>query len=141
MIECVMKQITLAGYVAFLPPGGAVGEAVKSELARCAKKNNGYVFVSLRRPAKPRTTGRFSQNNHIWGHAAQIANYTGNDIDDVVDCVKRRAMKRGYPYRVNPFTGLTVPYGIEDTNTEQAAMLIEELHVLGAELDMVLKEQ
>lgn len=76
-------------------------------------------------PYRPRSTGKHGQNRHIWGHLQQIANETGNDLQDVEDAVKERAIKRGYPYKVNPITGKIVPVSMTTINTIEAGYLID----------------
>jgi hypothetical protein len=110
-------------------------------LSGMAKKNGNWLNVSVKKPFRSRTTGPFSQNNHIWGHVVQIAKETGNDIQDVLDEAKLRAIKRGYPYKVNALNGAIRPAGTEELSREEAAYLIEELHMIAVEMDMILKEE
>ena len=109
-------------------------------LATCRDKHSDFVCVTLAVPRKPRTTGKGSQNNHVWGHATQIATETGNEVDDVMDAAKERALKRGYPYHVNKITGKIKPYGTEELDTEQCGMLIDELHMIAGEMGITLVE-
>lgn len=104
--------------------------------------------VVFRRPVKPRSTGKHSQNAHLHGHIAQIAEETGNDFEDVKTYIKRQAMGRGYPpkfdeqgdivYSLND--GYPVPQSERDATVDQAGMLIEEAHILAAELGIILTE-
>jgi hypothetical protein len=99
---------------------------------------NGYVRVQLSKPSRPRTTGIGSQNHHINGHVQQIAVETGNDFDMVKMAAKQAALGMGYPFKT--IAGQVVPYSETELDTEQAAVLIEALHVIAAELDIRLKE-
>lgn len=46
-------------------------------------------------------------------------------MQDVEDAVKERAIKRGYPYKVNPITGKIVPVSMTTINTIEAGYLID----------------
>ena len=96
----------------------------------------GQVLPGLRRP---RSTGARSQNNHVHGHAQQIAEYTGHEVGEVLEFAKLRATKRGYPVDIWQ-GGIVVPWSQTRIDTEQAGYLIEELHQIAAELDLVLRE-
>ena len=104
------------------------------------KEHNGYILSDLKAPSRPRTTGKFSQNSHIWGHLQQIANETGNDVSDLEDYIKSKAIKRGYPYHINQLTGQIVYASMQNINTVEAGYLIDELHQLAGELNIRLVE-
>ena len=92
-----------------------------------AKENyNGYLKVDLQKPYKSRTTGKGSQNNKFYALITEICKETGNDIEDVKDALKEKAIKRGYPYRVNKLTGRLRPYSTTEINTVEMSYLIEE---------------
>ena len=140
-VTVILHRASEKGYIKFEAPEDANSRmALYSVLKACKDKNNDYVKVTIGRPRKPRTTGPGSQNNHVWGHATQIATETGNEVDDVMDAAKERALKRGYPYHVNKLTGKVKPYGTEELDTEQCGMLIEELHMIAAEMGITLIE-
>lgn len=113
---------------------------LKDVVSLCDGKYSGYARIEISPPYRPRTTGAGSQNSHIWGHIQQIAEATGNDIQDVEDAVKERALKRGYPYKMNPLTGKPKPASMTTINTAEASMLIEELYAVAAELGINLEE-
>lgn len=144
-----MKQVTLTlhretekGRIVFTAPSDSYDcELLRNILRTCQVKHNDFVKVTFDTPKKPRTTGKDSQNSHIWGHASQIAQETGNDLTDVMDCAKERAIKRGYPYHVNNLNGKIKPYGVEELDTVQAGYLIEELHQIAGEMEIYLKEE
>lgn len=104
------------------------------------EKYYGYLQTTFTPPYPARTTGKGSQNSHIWGHIQQIASETGNDISDIEDYIKREAVKRGYPYHVNKLTGLMVMESMTNINTVEAGYLIDELHILAGELGITLVE-
>ena len=104
------------------------------------EKHNGFIMTDLKAPERPRTTGKFSQNSHIWGHIQQIANETGNDVSDIEDYIKSRAIKRGYPYHINQLTGQIMYASMTDISTVEAGYLIDELHELAGELEIRLVE-
>ena len=92
-----------------------------------AKENyNGYLKVDLQKPYKSRTTGKGSQNNKFYALITEICKETGNDLEDVKDALKEKAIKRGYPYRVNKLTGRIRPYSTTEINTVEMSYLIEE---------------
>ena len=102
----------------------------------CNKKHGGYIQIEVSPPYKKRTTGELSQNNLIWRLITLIANETGNELADVEAAAKERAVKRGYPYRVNQITGRITPLSMTEINTLEAGYLIDELHALCAEMDI-----
>lgn len=113
----------------------------------CDKLHNGYIRVEFKSPSKLRSTGKNSQNTHLNGHIQQICEDTGNDFYDVKIKVKEMAISRGYPilYDENgvPKTNL---YGVilgiseADCDTYQCKLLIDCVHQLASELDIILKE-
>lgn len=112
--------------------------AVKSELLHlwegAKKKYNGYLTLTLDKPYKSRTTGEGSQNNKFYALVTAICNETGNDMEDVKDALKERAIKRGYPYKVNPINNKIKPYSTTKIDTVQMSYLIEETIQLCVEL-------
>lgn len=97
-------------------------------------KYKGYMSVELKNPYKSRTTGKGSQNNKFYALITEICKETGNDLEDVKDAVKERAIKRGYPYSVNKITGQVRPYSTTRVNTVEMSYLIDEAMQLCAEL-------
>ena len=140
MFQYVLKLADVAGRVAFVPPTDpGARENIKRELGKCRDKNNGYVLVTLQPPKRPRTTGADSQNHHLNGHIMQICAETGNDYDAVKDAVKMLAVESmGYPYKTSG--GQIVPQRERDCSTDECALLIEEAHVLAADLGIILIE-
>ena len=106
----------------------------------CSQKHGGYIKLELSPPYKPRSTDVGGQNRHIWGHLQQIAQETGNDIDDVEDYIKQRALRRGYPTKQNKMNGEIKPASMKGINTVEANYLIDELHQLASELGIELEE-
>ena len=102
------------------------------------EKSNGYMTVDFGRVYKRRTTGKGSQNNKFHALVTEICKETGNDITDVKDYLKERAIKRGYPYEVNKLTGRIKPYSTTKVDTQQMSALIEEALQLCAELGIVV---
>ena len=118
-------------------PAGFLGPLVDL-LQRADKQRGGYVTLSVSLPRRPRTTGPQSQNNHAHGHAQQIAEHTGHEVDEVLVCAKARAVKRGYP--VDMIGGVAVPWSQARISTVECGHLIDELHQIAAELDVTLRE-
>lgn len=90
------------------------------------EKYNGYFKIDIQKPYPARTTGAGSQNNKFYALVTEICKVTGNDITDVKDALKEKAIKRGYPYRVNKLTGRIKPYSTTEVNTLEMSYLIEE---------------
>lgn len=118
-----------------------VRSALNGLIEICEQKKGGYIQCEFSPPYKKRTTGKDSQNSHIWGHIQQIANETGNSVDDIEDYIKRQAIRRGYPYHVNKLNGEVVLESMTKINTVEAGYLIEELHLLAGELEITLIEE
>ena len=99
---------------------------------------HGFMSVKLDKPKKPRSTGKNSQNSHCWGHCQQKANETGHELAEIEYIAKVRAIKRGYP--VSTTLGVQVPKSQAHIDTLECSYLIEEYHMIAAELDIKLKE-
>lgn len=117
-------------------------KAVKAEIEHlyqgAKEKYNGYMTVTLDKPYKSRTTGEGSQNNLFYALVTEICKETGNDLEDVKDALKERAIKRGYPYKVNPINNQIKPFSTTQVNTVEMGYLIDEAIQLCAELGIVL---
>lgn len=128
------------GLLLLSSPSHSVASMLHGLVTLCNDRYSGFVRCDMSPPYKPRTTGAGSQNSHIWGHIQQIAEYTGYEIDDVEDMMKRKAVSMGYPYRLNSITGDIIPYSMKDINTQEAGYLIDVLHQWAAELEINLDE-
>ena len=119
-------------------------KAVKAEIEHlyqgAKEKYNGYMTVTLDKPYKSRTTGEGSQNNLFYALATEICKETGNDLEDVKDALKERAIKRGYPYKVNPINNQIKPFSTTKVNTVEMGYLIDEAKQLCAELGIVIND-
>jgi len=119
-------------------------QSVKAELLHlwqgAKKKYNGYLTLTLDKPYKARTTGKGSQNNLFYALVTEICKETGNDLEDVKDALKERAIKRGYPYKVNPINKQIKPFSTTQVNTIEMGYLIDEAKQLCAELGIVLPD-
>jgi hypothetical protein len=116
--------------------------SVKAEMLHLLEgvkeKYNGFMTVTIDKPYKSRTTGRGSQNNKFYALVTEICKETGNEIEDVKDAIKERAIKRGYPYSINKITGTVRPYSTTKINTVEMSYLIDEAMQLCAELGIVI---
>jgi len=128
------------GLVTFSVSDFGVRAMLSNLFELCWGKYGGYVKLELSPPYKPRTTTVGGQNRHIWGHIQQIAQETGNELADVEEAIKERALKRGYPRKINQLTGRIKPASMTTINTVEAGYLIDELHQLAAELEITLDE-
>lgn len=122
----------------FYPENEGLKGRLRGVLAQCARKNGGYALVSVQPPRRPRSTGEGSQNHHLNGHIAQIAEETGNSPEAVKTAVKFDAVGMGYPYKT--IGGKIVPQSEGECSTEECAILIEAAHVLAADLRIILRE-
>ena len=118
----------------------AVRAMLKGLVDLCDKKYSSYVKMEMTPPYRPRTTGKDSQNNLVWRLITLIANETGNELEDVELAAKERAVKRGYPYRVNKITGQIVPASMKTISTVEASYLIDELYQIAAEYEVNVEE-
>lgn len=115
--------------------------AMLSELVDlCNAQHGGYMKLEMSVPYPPRTTGKDSQNNKIWGMITQICNHTGYTSIEMEDYAKKRAIVRGYPYRINRLTGEIKPWSMTEIDTVQAGYLIDELYQIAAESGTELYE-
>jgi len=119
------------------------------EYAAVVKKNqNDYFDIEFSNPRKPRTTGPDSQNHKFNGIIQQIAEDTGNDFADLKLFIKRRAFRRGLPYRTRPDGSVVyslvdeepLPISEADMSTIECSWCIEEAIILAGELGIILKE-
>ena len=140
MTQYVLKRVTIAGRIAFEPPADyGAKENIKRELRKCRDKHNDYVLVTVQPPKAHRTTGEHSQNHHLNGHIMQICNCTGSSYSAVKDEVKRIAVENmGFPYEI--VNGHIHPQGESESSIEDCAKLIEAVHVLAADLGIILQE-
>lgn len=106
----------------------------------CTQKYGSYIKLEMSPPYRPRSTCVHGQNRHIWSHIQQIAQETGNELEDVEDYIKQKAVRRGYPTKQNKLTGKIRPVSMKTINTVEAGYLIDELHQLAAELEIDLEE-
>lgn len=113
---------------------------LKSLVELCQQKYRSYIKLEMSPPYRPRTTGSGSQNSKIWALITEIAKKTGNEIEDVEDCVKLRAVKRGYPMRENKLTGEMKPVSMRTINTVEASYLIDEIYQIASEMEIDLDE-
>lgn len=138
-VTIVLKHKQDSDCIAFENPSATYLQAINHELEKCDQKNNGYVSVTITRPRRPRTTGDKSQNNLFYLLVTKISNETGNDIEDVKDGVKYRAIKRGYPYSVNKLSGTIKPYSTTRVDTVQMSYLIDECYQVCSELGIYIE--
>lgn len=114
----------------------------------CEKNRGGFVSVMLSPPKKPKSTGRFSQNNHFKGHVRQISVETQNDFHTTEHAILLRALEHGYPHDVDndgnikfDLRGDLVPLSTSEASGEDFKILIETVHVVAAELQIRLVEE
>jgi hypothetical protein len=119
-------------------PAGVKAETIVNNLLA-----NGF---EIRRQSDWKSDGKYSQNNHINGHANQIVNeynqaqgahYTRRDI---INLACKMGQEFGYPSIGKGSNALPKAYGPETTK-EEATLIIDQLHIMASFLDMQLIEQ
>ena len=140
-IRITLKRVNIKDHICFeVPADTGLQTALRRVLGVCRDKYEDYVSCVFAPPYKPRTTGGGSQNHHLNGHILQLCNETGNDYETIKYCVKMTAVEKfDYPY--TEIAGHIVPKRERDCNTEECAKLIEAVHLLSAELSIVLREE
>jgi hypothetical protein len=104
-----------------------------------AKLHGGPAVVQLKKWYHTRSTGWKSQNHHINGHVAQIARATGNDFDTVKTYCKTEALASGYPF--DTIKDYVVPWSETRLDVLQASILIDTIHRIAAEENIILIEE
>ena len=87
-----------------------------------------------------KSTGPGSQSNHGFGHARQIGEQIGEDVEEVLRGACIRAEKRGFPVERDLF-GLPVPKRWSQVTSAEASYAIDQLHEDGAFLGLLLTER
>lgn len=102
---------------------------------------NGYFKIEINKLYPTRTTGKGSQNNLFYLIVTEICKITGNDVEDVKEALKEKAIKRGYPYKINKLTGRIRTFSTTKVNTVEMGYLIDEakqeLAELGVNPDLI----
>ena len=133
-----VEGLTADGELLVVIPA-AFRDSARRVVEKCIEKHAGFCRLSLEAPAKPKSTGPGSLNNHAWGHATQIASglKQGDDPRDVLydACIATAE----YPSRMNAF-GVIHAQSWSEANTVQAAAVIETLHRWAAERGIPLIE-
>jgi len=110
------------------------------------KRDEGYVEITIENIKRRRSTGERSQNHHLNGHIQAICEETGNEFEDVKKHVKQMAINMGYPMKMKggdvvlDMWGSPIGISEAESTVEQCAMLIECVHMLAAELGIILVE-
>lgn len=140
-VTVTLKRIFQKGFISFeAPKEEEIKEALISIFKTCKDRHNDFVSCTFKPPYKPRTTGAESQNHHLNGHIMQICNVTGNDYETIKYCVKMTAVEQfGFPF--TELTGHIIPKRERDCNTEECGKLIEAVHYLAAQLEIILREE
>jgi len=102
------------------------------------KSSSDCYDVTISLPTKHRTTGPESQNAHINGHIQQLCVETGNQFDTMKYYCKCVAIDKGYPF--DTLKGIIVPWSETRISIEQASILIDVIHQIGAEENIIFKE-
>ena len=113
------------------------------------KVKSDYYHVRIKPPFRPRSTGKNSQCNRFNGGIQVICKETGLDFDDVKMYIKRRALKRDYPFLKDEngnivyslLDGEALPLPERLASVEDAIMLNEELNQVAAEMGVYLWDE
>jgi hypothetical protein len=123
-------------------------EAMTRLVQKCNKSHGMYMHIVFDIPRKPRSTGPGSQNHKLNGGISQFCQETGNDFDDIKIFLKRRAMRRGLPPKLDDkgnivyskIDGEPLPMSEADMSTIQCGMVIDEMEQFFAEEGFVMRE-
>ena len=140
MKVCCHTEKTENGII-FQFPSKAVKQKMLDLFELARERSNGYMTIDFGRVYKSRTTGEGSQNNLFYELCTEICKETGNDLEDVKDALKERAIKRGYPYKINPNNNQIKPFSTTKVNTVEMGYLIDEAKQECAELGIVLEPE
>ena len=117
--------------------------AVKSELLRLLEsvqsKYNSYVSIEIKKPYKPRTTGKNSQNNLFWKLVEIIADETGEELHVIENELKQKAITKGYPSHISKISGKPIPESTTKVNTVEMSYLIDTAYEVIAFLGIILE--
>ncbi len=113
------------------------------------KKKSNFYHVRIKPPFRPRTTGKNSQCNRFNGGIQLICKEKGLDFDDLKMYIKRRALKRGYPFLrdengnivYSMIDGEPLPLPERYASVDDAILLNEELNQVAAEIGVVLWDE
>lgn len=103
------------------------------------KKTNGYFRITLEKPAKKRSTGKHSQNHAINGYIQQLCVETGASFTGLKEYCKQKAIENGFPF-ITLKDGTAIGKSEKDITTEEAAILIDTIKQIAAELNIRLIE-
>lgn len=124
-----------------------IADIVPSGMREIAeKRDDGYLEITIENIKRRRSTGEKSQNHHLNGHIQTICEETGNEFEDVKKHVKQMAINMGYPMKMKggdvvlDMWGSPIGVSEAESTVEQCAMLIECVHMLAAELGIILSE-
>lgn len=101
------------------------------------KKSNGYFRITVDMPKKKRSTGKLSQNHAINGYIQQLCVETGAGFNGLKEYCKQKAIERGYPFITLP-SGAVIGKSEKDISTQEAAILIDTIKQIAAELNIRL---
>ncbi len=112
-------------------------EAAIADLLRKAEEKNGYLTLRLELPHQPKTR---PQQNHLRGHVRQLCDYTGYDMQEMMDIVK--ADTPDWPVEYYTFHGKKrMRYASEaDVSKPVESAAVELCHRYAAELGVTLVE-
>jgi hypothetical protein len=92
------------------------------------------------RDKRPRSTGRYSQSNHLHGHLQQLAEHCGYHLNEMKAVMKEAVTE--WPRKRVSFGGKTynVPISEAEASVVEESAAIEWCHHMAAELQVVLRE-
>lgn len=104
-----------------------------------ASSPSGYFFIEIKRPFRPRTTGRRSQCNRFRGGCRDIAEQLGYEPEQIADALKRMAVEEGYPTRY-AIDGAKIPISEAACSVEEESLLIKVMNRFADQYSLYLTE-
>jgi len=132
---------TGGGRIVFRLPPGLLRDLTWHIVKLVEASKSGPWFRLIIGPVRRiRTTGEKSQNHRINGFIQQLCMFTGMEFDVLKFWLKKKAIRREYPFDTDP-DGDTVPWSESRISVEEAGYLNDEIEQYAAEIGCVLKEE
>jgi hypothetical protein len=138
-LKMVLHRVFSKGCLCLeLPDDPVLMEKIKDMLMLCRDRYGDYMSITIDKPARPRSTGKDSQNHKLNAMIMELCRHTGNSYDMVKYCVKMKAVEElGYPYE--EMDGHILPKGEHESTVEECSLLIEAAYLLASDLHIVLE--
>lgn len=124
-------------------------DSVHNMLEVMRGKRSEQLRVELSIVRRARSTGKGSQNNHVWGHCTDIADHLSQEVEgqpevlytasEVEQAMLRMAVDDGYPTKMS-VDGREIPKPFSQATVEEAKLLIDIIHRYADEHEIPLTE-